>query len=326
MQQPRMTMILEVEKPLLELEEKIKELKEVNQKGTLDLSREIEALERKAARLKKSIYENLSAWDKVLLARHPDRPTTLDYIRNCFTDFMEFHGDRLMADDAAIVGGFARLDGQPVLIIGHQRGKDTKENLHRNFGMPNPSGFRKACRLMELAARFKRPIVCFIDTKGANPGIEAEEKGQYEAIAQSIALMLRVQVPIVVTIIGEGGSGGALAIGVGDRVLMLENSVYSVISPEGCATILWHDAGKAKDAAQALCITAQDLSGLKVIDEIIAEPVGGAHRDPAMVYNHFKSQLRHHIDYLSTMGAEALLTRRYERYRQMGRYLDPALS
>jgi acetyl-CoA carboxylase carboxyl transferase subunit alpha len=311
-------MILEVEKPLLELEEKINELKEVNLKGTLDLSREIEALERKAEKLKRSIYEGLSPWDRVQLARHPNRPTTLDYVREVFTDFMELHGDRLMADDAAIVGGFARLEGEACLVIGHQRGKDTKENLLRNFGLPNPSGFRKAGRLMTLADRYHRPIFCFIDTKGANPGIEAEEKGQYEAIAQNIALMLGLRVPIVVTVIGEGGSGGALAIGVGDRVLMLENSVYSVISPEGCATILWRDAGKARDAAQALCITARDLLRLRVIDEIVPEPMGGAHREPSQVFSQFKDVLLRQYRELSGMDGDGLLAARYHRYRQMG--------
>ena len=316
-----MNMILEVEKPLLELEEKIKELKKVNLGGTINLTREIEALERKAARLKKTIYENLSPWDKVLLARHPERPSTLEYIHGIFTDFVELHGDRLLGDDPAIVGGFARLDGKPCMVIGHQKGKDTKENLVRNFGMPNPGGFRKADRLMELAARFGRPIITFIDTPGAYPGIEAEEQGQYEAIAQSIALMMRLKVPVVVAVIGEGGSGGALALGVGDRVLMLENSVYSVISPEGCATILWRDATKAREAAQALCLTAQDLHRLGIISEIVAEPVGGAHRDRGMVFNHFKSQLIQHLGELKTASTDDLLARRYERYRRMGRFL-----
>lgn len=316
-----MKSVLEVETPLLELEEKIKELKTVNQTGKIDLSREIEALERKAAQLKKSIYENLSPWEKVLLARHPERPTSLDYVQAMFTDFFELHGDRLYADDPAIVGGFAHLEGRPVMVIGHQKGKETKENLARNFGMPNPEGFRKAGRLMKLAENFNVPIITFIDTPGAYPGIEAEERGQYEAIATNIALMTALKVPIVVTVIGEGGSGGALAIGVGDRVFMLEHSVYSVISPEGCASILWRDASKAQDAAAALRLTAQDLHRRRIIDAIVQEPLGGVHRAPEQLYRKLSNILLESLDELSALPHDELLARRYDKYRAMGEFM-----
>jgi acetyl-CoA carboxylase carboxyl transferase subunit alpha len=316
-----MKSVLEVEAPLLELEEKIKELKTVNQTGKIDLSREIEALERKAAQLKKSIYENLTPWEKVLLARHPERPTTLDYVQAMFTDFFELHGDRLYADDPAIIGGLAHLEGRPVMVVGHQKGKETKENLARNFGMPNPEGFRKAGRLMKLAASFGIPVVTFIDTPGAYPGIEAEERGQYEAIAANIALMTALPVPIVVTVIGEGGSGGALAIGVGDRVLMLEHSVYSVISPEGCASILWRDASRAQDAAKALRLTAQDLHRRGVIDAVIAEPLGGVHRAPEQLYRKLSGVIREAVDELAALPVDVLLDRRYDKYRHMGEFI-----
>ncbi len=313
--------VLEVESPLLELEEKINELKIVNQTGKIDLSREIEALERKASQLKKSIYENLTPWEKVRLARHPERPTTLEYVNAMFTDFFELHGDRHYADDAAIVGGFARLDGQPVMVIGHQKGKETRENLFRNFGMPNPEGFRKAGRLMKLAASFHVPIVTFIDTPGAYPGIEAEERGQYEAIAQNIALMSSLPVPIIVTVIGEGGSGGALAIGMGDRVLMLEHSVYSVISPEGCASILWRDATRAEEAARALRITAQDLHRRGIIDAIVSEPPGGVHRAPHVVFGKLANIIAESIEELAALPSALLVERRYQKYRAMGEFV-----
>jgi acetyl-CoA carboxylase carboxyl transferase subunit alpha len=305
---------------LLELEAKILELKKVSQTSRIDLSREITALEAKAAQLQKTIYENLSPWEKVLLARHPDRPTTQDYISSMFTDFFELHGDRGYADDAAIVGGFATLEGQPIMVIGHQKGRGTKDNIARNFGMPNPEGFRKAGRLMSMAARFGVPIVTFIDTPGAYPGIEAEERGQYEAIASNIALMTQLPVPIVATVIGEGGSGGALALGVGDRVLMLEHSVYSVISPEGCASILWRDASKAQDAARAMRVTAQDLLRLGVIDQVLAEPLGGAHRAPDQVFRKLKDQLVADLATLSALPLPTLLERRYHKYRAMGEF------
>jgi len=312
--------ILEVEKPIIDLEDKIEELKKVSQSGNVDLEKEIKALERKAEKLKKSIFENLSAWDKVQIARHSLRPNTLDYIKNLFTDFIELHGDRLLGDDAAVVAGFARFNGEPVCVVGHQKGKDTKENLTRNFGMPNPEGFRKSMRIMRLAERFNIPIVTFIDTPGAYPGIEAEERGQYEAIAQSIMFMMGLKVPIVVFVIGEGGSGGALGIGSGNRVYMLENSIYSVISPEGCASILWRDASRAAQAAKSLKLTAQDLYSLGIIDKILPEPLGGVHRDPGMVYNSVKIMIEDTLKELSNLSAEELLEDRYGRFRKMAVY------
>lgn len=314
--------ILEVEKPILELENKIAELKKVSEIGSVDLSKEIKALERKAEKLKKSIFENLSAWDKVLIARHPERPTTLDYIKFLFTDFVELHGDRLLGDDAAVLCGFAKFDGSPVCVAGHQKGKDTKENLTRNFGMPNPEGFRKAMRIMRLAERFNIPIVTFIDTPGAYPGIEAEERGQYEAIAQSIAFMMGLKVPVIVFVIGEGGSGGALGLASGNRVYMLENSIYSVISPEGCASILWRDAGKASQAAKSLKLTAQDLLPLGIIDEILPEPLGGVHRDPESVFNNLKIVLQDALKELASCSKEELMEDRYARFRKMAVYKE----
>ncbi len=321
-----MSMILEVEKPLLELENKIKELKEVNLTGRVDLSSEIRLLERKAEQLKKSIYENLSAWDRVQIARHSARPGTLDYIQALFTDFMELHGDRLYADDPAIVGGLARFEGRSCVVVGHQKGKGTKDNLARNFGMPNPEGFRKAGRLMSLAHRFKLPIFTFIDTPGAYPGIEAEERGQYEAIASNIALMTELGSPIVTLVIGEGGSGGALGIAVGDRVLILENSVYSVISPEGCATILWRDASKAEQAASWLGLTSSKLLSLGLVDEVLSEPLGGAHREIETVFQTVRAALRRHLGELLLLTPSERVTGRYAKYRKMGVVLEQALT
>ena len=320
-----MSMILEVEKPLLELEKKIKELKEVNMTGRVDLSSEIRLLERKAEQLKRSIYEDLSAWDRVQIARHSLRPSTTDYIQALFTDFMELHGDRLFADDPAIVAGLARFEGRACLVVGHQKGKDTKDNLARNFGMPNPEGFRKAGRLMSLAHRFKMPIFTFVDTPGAYPGIEAEERGQYEAIATNIALMTELGSPIVTLVIGEGGSGGALGIAVGDRVLMLENSVYSVISPEGCATILWRDASKAEQAAASLGLTSEILLRLGLVDEVLPEPLGGAHRDIPLVFETVARALRKHLGELLLLSPEERVKQRYDKYRRMGVVLDSPL-
>jgi acetyl-CoA carboxylase carboxyl transferase subunit alpha len=311
-------MILEVEKPLLELEQKIRELRQVNQAGQVDLSREIQQLERKADELKKSIYSQLSAWDRVQIARHSQRPTTHDYIKELFTNFTEVHGDRYFGDDAAMVTGFARFEGRSCAVIGHQKGKDTKENLARNFGMPAPEGFRKAARVMQLAARFGLPIFTFVDTPGAYPGIEAEERGQYEAIASSIALMTELPVPILTLVIGEGGSGGALGIAVGDRVLMLENSVYSVISPEGCATILWRDAAKAEQAAKNLGLTSDVLTRLGLVDEVLPEPMGGAHRDIPLVFSSVRQAFLRHLTELLELSAEQLLESRYQKYRAMG--------
>lgn len=321
-----MSIILEVEKPLLELEKKIKELKEVNLTGQVDLSSEIRLLERKAEQLKKSIYENLTGWDRVQIARHAARPTTQEYIQTLFTDFTELHGDRLLGDDPAIVAGLARFEGRACVVIGHQKGKETKENLARNFGMPNPEGFRKAARLMRMAARFGFPIFTFVDTPGAYPGIVAEERGQFEAIASSIALMTELPVPILTVVIGEGGSGGALGIAVGDRVLILENSVYSVISPEGCATILWRDAAKAKDAACKLGLTSDILKRFGLVDEILSEPLGGAHRDPEGVMRGVGQALSKHLESLLKLSGEELVEGRYHKYRQMGRLRDESLA
>ncbi|HEY5974160.1 MAG TPA: acetyl-CoA carboxylase carboxyltransferase subunit alpha, partial [Geobacteraceae bacterium] len=269
---------MEFEKPLVELEKKIQELAELSATG-LDLSSEIAKLEKRAQGMRGEIFANLSRWQTAQIARHINRPFTMDYLNLIFTDFIELHGDRLFGDDHAIVGGLAKLDGEPVVVIGHQKGRDTKEKVYRNFGMPNPEGYRKALRLMQLAEQFKLPIVTFVDTPGAYPGIGAEERGQAEAIARNLREMASLTVPIVVVITGEGGSGGALAIAVGDRVLMLEHSVYAVISPEGCAAILWSDGTKGEQAAEALKLTAKDIKELDVIDEIVKEPVGGAHRD-----------------------------------------------
>lgn len=314
-----MSIILDVEKPLLELEKKIKELKEVNLTGQVDLSGEIQMLERKAEQLKQNIYANLSTWDRVNLARHLMRPKTLDYLRELFTHFTELHGDRYYADDLAIIAGLARFDGRSCAVVGHQKGKDSKENLARNFGMPNPEGFRKAARVMRLAHRFKFPIFTFIDTSGAYPGIEAEERGQAEAIASSIAEMTELEVPIISVVIGEGGSGGALGIAVGDRVLVLENSVYSVISPEGCAAILYRDNTKAEQAANQLGLTSDVLSRLEVVDEVLPEPLGGAHRDPEATFATVRAALRKHFAELSSLSGEELLDQRYAKYRRMGR-------
>src|SRR5512141_363621 len=268
---------MEFEKPLMELEKKIEELAVMSE--TMDLSAEIAKLEQKAEKVREEIFSGLSRWQTAQVARHPNRPFTLDYLNLIFTDFIELHGDRLFGDDHAIVGGLARLDNEPVMVIGHQKGRDTKEKVYRNFGMPNPEGYRKALRLMEMAERFKMPSLTFVDTPGAFPGIGAEERGQAEAIARNLREMASLTVPIIVVITGEGGSGGALAIAVGDRILMLQHSVYAVISPEGCAAILWSDGTKGEQAAEALKLTAKDIKELEVIDDIVKEPLGGAHRD-----------------------------------------------
>lgn len=317
-----MNIILEVEKPLLELEDKIKELKEVNVTGKIDLTNEIEALEKKAEILKKSIYENLSPWDKVLMARHPLRPNCLDYIKSIFTDFFELHGDRLFGDDPSMICGLAKLEERTVAVVGQQKGKDTKENIARNFGMVNPEGYRKSARVMNLAAKFGFPIITFVDTPGAYPGLEAEERGQFEAIARNILLMTQFPVPIITIIIGEGGSGGALAIAVGDKVFMPENSIYSVISPEGCASILWRDSSKAAQAAAALALTANDLLKLGIIDEVIPEPMGGAHTDSEAVFIAVKNMIIRHLKELSKLSHSKLLNSRYEKYRKIGVYIE----
>jgi acetyl-CoA carboxylase carboxyl transferase subunit alpha len=269
-----------------------------------------------------SIFSSLTPWQRCQIARHPERPYTLDYIGTIFSGFMQLHGDRRYADDPAIVAGFALFDGDPVAIVGHQKGRDTNEKLRRNFGMPRPEGYRKALRIMHLAARFRRPIISFVDTPGAYPGIHAEERGQAEAIADNLIEMARLPVPIVVLVTGEGGSGGALALGVGDRVLMLEHAIYSVISPEGCAAILWKDQNRAEDAAKALRLTARDLKHFGVIDEILPEPAGGAHMDPRTMAEAVGGALRRHLRQLRKIKPDALIARRYKKYRALGVYSD----
>ncbi|MCK4371932.1 MAG: acetyl-CoA carboxylase carboxyltransferase subunit alpha, partial [candidate division Zixibacteria bacterium] len=282
---------LEFERPLVELEKKISDMKDFSVGESIELDGEIASLEKKLARLRKDVYSRLTRWQRVQLSRHPKRPYTLDYIKMITTDFVELHGDRCFADDQAMIGGFARIDDQPVLVIGQQKGRDTKQKLARNFGMAHPEGYRKALRLFKLAEKFEIPIVVLIDTPGAYPGIGAEERGQAEAIAHNIREMARLRVPIVVVIIGEGASGGALGIGVGDVVMMLEYAWYSVISPEGCAAILWRDAAKAPEAAEALKVTSDDLIKLKVVDKVISEPEGGAHRDPTATAQLVKKEI-----------------------------------
>jgi len=310
---------LEFEKPLVELRRKIQELREFMKTADVDLSAEIEKLEARLAKLENEVYTNLTPWDRVQIARHPQRPTTLDYIERLFANFLECHGDRCFGDDEAIVGGIADYDGLPVTVIGHQRGKDTKENLRRNFGMPHPEGYRKALRLMKQAEKFSRPIICFIDTKGAYPGKAAEERGQSEAIARNLFEMAGLAVPVVCIVIGEGGSGGALALGVGNHIHMLENSTYSVISPEGAAAILWKDASLAQRAAETMKITAHDLKTLGVIDEIIPEVKGGAHRNADEQAEEIDRVLRASLKQLLALDGRALVEQRYEKFKQIGR-------
>lgn len=311
---------LEFEKPVVELRGKISELKEITKAADVDLTDEIEKLEVRLERLEKEIYENMKPWDRVQIARHPNRPTTLDYISLLFTDFIECHGDRTFGDDQAIVAGVGKFQGLPVTIIGHQRGKDTKENIRRNFGMPHPEGYRKALRLMKQADKFRRPIICFIDTKGAYPGKAAEERGQSEAIARNLFEMAGLRVPIICIVIGEGGSGGALALGVGNHILMLENSTYSVISPEGAASILWKDASKAKLAAEKMKITAPDLRELNIIDDIIPEVRGGAHKDMYAQAESIHHALVSSLKVLYKLSEEELIATRYEKYRAIGEF------
>ena len=315
-----MNQALEFEKPIINLKEKITELKSFTENSEIDLTAEIETLEKRLSVLEDEIYGNLKPWNRVQMARHPMRPTTLDYIGKLFTDFIEFHGDRNYGDDDAIVAGIAYYKEKPVTVIGHQRGKDTKENIRRNFGMPHPEGYRKALRHMKQAEKFNRPIICFIDTKGAYPGKAAEERGQSEAIARNLMEMAGLTVPIVCIVIGEGGSGGALGLGVGDEIHMLENSTYSVISPEGAAALLWKDAGQAKQAAESMKITANDLKELKVIDQVIPEPKGGAHRDLDKQARNVDQVLKQTLDSLSKLTKEELLEKRWEKYKQIGSY------
>ncbi len=311
---------LEFEKPIVELEKKIREMKEFSSGGGLELNSEIIALERKLEKLQAEIFSKLTRWQRVQLARHPKRPYSLDYIQLIFTDWVELHGDRGYADDKAVVCGFAKLDGEKVLVLGQQKGRDTKQKLERNFGMMHPEGYRKALRLMKTAARFGRPIFIFIDTPGAFPGVEAEERGQAEAIARNILEMFKLEVPIIISIIGEGASGGALGIGIGDRILMLENAWYSVISPEGCAAILWRDQSKAPDAAEALRLSAADLMQIRVIDKILPEPTGGAHRNHQLAAQILKAELLAMLEELKQLSTEELLVRRLDKFRAIGIY------
>lgn len=311
---------LDFEKPIAELEDKLSELRKLSVDAELNISDEMELLETKSCSLTQSIFSSLTPWQIAQLARHPERPYTLDYIERICTDFQELHGDRTFADDNAIVGGPARLDGRPVMIIGHQKGRDTRERQRRNFGMPRPEGYRKALRLMHMAERFNLPVLTFIDTPGAYPGIEAEERGQSEAIARNLLEMSQLKVPIICTVIGEGGSGGALAIGVGDRVIMLQYSTYSVISPEGCATILWKSADKAPEAAEIMGITAERLHSLNLVDSVIEEPLGGAHRDFRTIADSLKAVLNETLDTLSALSLDDLLTQRTQRLLSYGVY------
>jgi acetyl-CoA carboxylase carboxyl transferase subunit alpha len=313
---------LEFEQPIAELEAKIEELRYVGDDAEININEEISRLQAKSKSLTESIFSKLDAWQISQLARHPQRPYALDYIQRIFTEFEELHGDRTFADDPAIVGGPARLDGKPVMVIGQQKGRDTKEKIYRNFGMSRPEGYRKAKRLMEMAERFRLPILTFIDTPGAYPGIGAEERGQSEAIARNLYVMAGLQTPIVCTVIGEGGSGGALAIGVGDRMIMLQYSIYSVISPEGCASILWKSAEKAPDAAQALGVTSARLKQLQLIDDILEEPLGGAHRNADEMAQRIKLRLIDQLEQLNSFPADELIAARYQRLLSYGEYVE----
>jgi len=313
---------LEFEQPIAELEAKIEELRYVGTDGEINISDEIGHLQQKCRELTSSIFSNLTPWQISQLARHPQRPYTLDYLSRIFTEFEELHGDRAFADDPAIVGGVARLDDRPVVVIGHQKGRDTREKVERNFGMPRPEGYRKAMRLMQLAERFRLPVLTFIDTPGAYPGVGAEERGQSEAIARNLFVMSALKTPILATVIGEGGSGGALAVGVADRLLMLEYGIYSVISPEGCASILWKSAAKAADAAEALGLTAPRLKELGLVDEIVREPLGGAHRDVDTMAQRLKASLLESLDHLQSVPLDKLLNARYERLMSYGEFKE----
>ena len=313
-----MNQVLDFEKPIIELERKIEELKSFTASEKMNLTPEIKQLEDRLEKLKRETYKNITAWQRVQIARHPQRPYTLDYINMIMNDFVELHGDRAFSDDKAIVGGLAKIGSRKMMVIGHQKGRDTKENLFRNFGSAHPEGYRKAMRLMKLSEKSKIPIVIFIDTPGAYPGIGAEERGQAHSIAHNLREMASLRVPIVIFVIGEGGSGGALGIGVGDRISVLENAYYSVISPEGCAAILWRDSAKNTEAAEALKLTAKDLLELGIIDEVIKEPLGGAHRDPEHTAENIKEAIGRNLKELSQLSEEALLKKRYEKFRKMG--------
>ena len=311
---------LEFEKPIAELEKKIEELTLFTSSGDINLEEEILKLHKKSDQLRAEIYSRITPWQKALISRHPNRPYTLDYIEAMMTDFVEMHGDRAFADDPAIVSGMAKLDGMPLTVIGHQKGRTTKEKIFRNFGMPNPEGYRKALRLMRFAERFRKPLLTFIDTPGAYPGIGAEERGQGESIARNLSVMSQLKTPILSVVIGEGGSGGALALGVADRILMLEHSTYSVISPEGCAAILWNDGSKASEAAELLKITAQDLFQMKVVDEVVEEPIGGAHRDPRRAAELLKEAVVRNLAEIRNVPFDDLLKQRYEKLRRIGMF------
>ena len=312
------SIVLDFERPILELERKINELRSLASDGSIDLEGEIKTLEARLEKLKKEVFESLTPWQRVQIARHPKRPYTMDYINMTMVDFVEVHGDRMFSDDKAMIGGFAKIDGEKVLVLGHQKGRDTKENIMRSFGSAHPEGYRKAMRMMELANKFNIPIITFIDTPGAYPGIGAEERGQANSIAYNLREMMLLRVPIIVVVIGEGGSGGALGIGVGDRVYVMENAYYSVISPEGCAAILWKDRLKAPEAAEVLKLTAKDLLGLGLIDEEIPEPLGGAHRDPEKAAQNIKKVIKKALKELKSIPEEELLKLRYEKFRKMG--------
>jgi acetyl-CoA carboxylase carboxyl transferase subunit alpha len=315
---------LDFEQPIAELAEKIEELRNVADGSTVNLTEEIARLESKSQTLTKQIFSNLTAWQVAQLARHPQRPYTLDYVEALFTDFEELHGDRSFSDDPAIVAGIARFEDRPVMLIGHQKGRDTKEKLHRNFGMPRPEGYRKALRLLQTAERFKLPVITLIDTPGAYPGIGAEERNQSEAIARNLFVLSRLRVPVVSLVIGEGGSGGALAIGVGDHLAMLQHSIYSVISPEGCASILWKSAERAKDAADAMGVTAERLLELKLIDAVVREPLGGAHRDTEALMGVVRDHLRTVLSLLGQKPIHELIEARYARLMGYGQFRDSA--
>jgi acetyl-CoA carboxylase carboxyl transferase subunit alpha len=318
---------LDFEKPLVELENEIEHLKRFSKGKHLHIDEQIKHLEEKLHRLRKEVFTNLTGWQITQLARHIDRPKASYYIQAVFEDFIELHGDRNYGDDPAIVGGLARLNDTPVVVVAHQKGSDMREMASRNFGMPHPEGYRKALRLMRMAEVFQRPIITMIDTPGAYPGVEAEERGQAEAIARNLRAMAMLRTPILTLVIGEGGSGGALAIGVGDRILMLEYSIYSVISPEGCAAILWKDGEKGKAmAAESLKLTAPDLYRLQVIDEVIEEPLGGAHRDPEKTAYRLKGALENHLEELKKVDMDSLLTTRYEKFRRMGAFLEEGIG
>ena len=314
--------VLDFEKPIMELEKKISELKNLSSSGELDLESEVKKLETRLAHVKKETYVNLTPWQRVQIARHPKRPYTLDYISLIFSDFVELHGDRTFADDKALIGGFAMLEGRPLLVLGHQKGRDAKENIMRNFGSAHPEGYRKALRLMRMAEKFEVPIVVFVDTPGAYPGVGAEERGQAYTIAVNIREMARIKVPILVFVIGEGGSGGALGIGVGDRVTVLENAYYSVISPEGCAAILWKDRTKAPEAAAALRLTAKDLWEMKLIDEVLKEPLGGAHQNPEEMAETIKASIEKLLKDVEAQDPRLFVESRYEKFSRMGVFTE----